>query len=314
MSFTSTHRLHALTFSSGNPITQFSDGTLDRAYEIIRQASASEAASQFSAIIAAMPGMTFRTPQVKDVLDRLTTSALCVGYDSTSTGTVALYYRKGKNRGLREAVGSSVHDKFTMTNNAFLYWTSLTAEARQVAQIDVTLKAVSADGANPMVHAGSSTLAGTSTAGPHFTIGPVEIILSSTPSWLNSIVRISVDTGVTSDDKLEGGLAYSQFASIDEMRPVMRIETNDVTVMDTFEEPQEIDGVNLFLRKLAQNDLPLANATAEHIRITGGTGMAVATRGTGLVGEFTLEIPLDMPDASTAPYAINTGVAIAATV
>lgn len=306
MSFPAVHFPHAIVFPGGD-ITQFTEFSPNRNFDILRQKSSGEAAPQFSGIIKAAPATAFATPQLKVLCDILTNSGIAIGYSAASTGTVSIFYRKGANRGMREAVASTVHDKFTLANNAFAYLESIEAIAGSIASAKAMLKAVSADGQNPFVHAGGVALSGTSAVGAVFTLGPQKV----NGTAINSVVRAALNVGIRAgEDMITDGWAYSQYASIDDVEPELIIETNDISVMDNFEEPVAVTALTSYFRKLGQNAMPVADITAAHIKITATQGMAVATEGSGLIGRYTLRITIDKPDASTFPFTINTASAV----
>ena len=131
MSFPAVHRPHAIVFPGSVYVKQFSNFSVNRQYNLYRAKAAGAEAPQWSGVDEGKPQAEFQTRDLKTVLDLLIasgTQGLVLGYSGTSTGTVSLYYRKGKNRGLREAAADLVHDRFDLTNNAMLYWTELSAE------------------------------------------------------------------------------------------------------------------------------------------------------------------------------------------
>lgn len=313
MAFPAIHRPHAIAFPGPVYLKQFSDFSVNRQFSVYRERAASAEAPQFSGVDEGKPRAEFRTRDLKAMLDLLNasgTQGLVLGYSPTATGTVSVYYRKGKNRGLREAAVSTVHDRFDLANNAMLYWTELSASqgANNRAELACVLKAISNDGANPFVHVGSSALAGTETVEYVYGMGRVKL----NGSFLNSLVSMSLANNLDADqDAGTDGLAYMQYADIEAWLPTLTLESNDASLMDTFEEPAAITTLDFWFRRLAKNGLPYPDASAVHIKFSATAGMAVAMQGQGLRAQYQLQLALDKPNDATAPYIINTAAAIA---
>jgi hypothetical protein len=313
MSFPAIHRPHAIVFPGPVYLKQFSSFSVNRAYNVYRAKAAGAEAPQWSGVDEGKPKAEFQTRDLKNVLDLLIASGqqgLVLGYSGTSTGTVNLYYRKGKNRGLRETASDLVHDRFAMTNNAMLYWTELSAEqgANNRAELSCVLKAISNDGLNPFLHTGSVAVVGTETIDYVYGMGRVKL----NGTFLDSIARMSLANNLDADQDVgTDGLAFAQYADIENWEPTLTVETNDIGIMDDFEEPVAVTTLDFWFRKLTKNGLPVADATAGHIKFSATAGMAVATEGQGVRGRYTLQITLDKVNDATAPFTINTAAAIA---
>jgi len=309
MGFGAVHRPHAIAFPGPVYVTQFTDARPNNNYAEFVERSASEAAPQWSGVIAAAPELAFDSRQLKTILDLCTDDDVAIGY-APAGGTVSVYYRKGANRGLREAVASVVHDRWDMANNAMLYWESISAEQRSLAQLTATLKAVSTDGATaPMLHVGSTALVGASAVSHVYTLGPVSI----NGAWVDSVNSARLDNNFTFDAEDESGNAYLQYYGIDEHNPKVTIETNDIGVFGDYGEGgAALSSLKLYFRKLQHGTLgPVADASAVHIKVTATLGTILVQDGAGTKGRFRVTIALEKPDATTQPFVVNTASAIA---
>jgi len=309
MGFGAVHRPHAIAFPGPTYITQFTDVRPNHNYAEFVERSASEPAPQWTGVIAAAPEIGFDSRQLKTILDLCTDQDVAIGY-APSGGTVSLYYRKGVNRGLREDVASLVHDRFDMANNAMLYWESLSAEQRSVAQITAMLKAVSTDGATaPLVHVGSAALAGNVAVSHVYTLGPVSV----NGAWVDSVISARLDNNFTFDAEDESGNAWLQYYGIDEHNPKVTIETNDIGVFaDYGSGGTALSSLKLYFRKLQHGTLgPVADATAAHVKVTATLGTILVQEGSGNKGRFRVTIALEKPDATTQPFVVDTASAIA---
>lgn len=308
------HRPDMLSFPGPVYMKQLTAFAPNRGFNLYREKSAGADAPQFSGVDYGLPMVSGGCRDLKPMLDLLNDSGedgVVIGYDAvTTTGTIAAYYRKGKNRGFREARADLVHDRFDMVNNGFFYWTEISAEQGQNNRAEMTwvLKALSNDGDNPFVHVGSAALVGTETLDSVFGLGRVKL----NGSFIDSVQKITLANNFDADqDTGSDGYAYAMYSDLENWEPTLVVETNDASVMDDFEEPVAVSALLAWFRKLTKNGLPVADATAEHIKITGAAGTAVATEAQGSRARFTLMIALDKPDDATAPFTINTAAAIA---
>jgi hypothetical protein len=313
MGFPALHRPHAIVFPGAVYLKQFSSFNTNRQFNVYRAKAYAADAPQFSGVDAGVPQADFATRDLKSVFDLIAASGsqgLVLGYAATAAGTVSIYYRKGKNRGLREAAATAVHDKFDLVNNAFLYWTELSAEqgANNRAELSCMLKAISNNGLNPFVHTGSSALAGDETITYLYGIGRVKL----NGTFLDSVNRTTLANNLGGDNDLgTDGLAYAQYSDIEDWAPTLTVESSDATLADTYEEPVAVTDLSVWFRRLTKNGLPYPDASGVHIKISATAGMAVCTQIQGSPAKFQLQITLDKPDDATAPFVINTAAAIA---
>lgn len=301
------HRPHAIAFPGPAYITQFTDCRPNNNYQEFMERSASEPAPQHTGAIGAAPEIAFDSRQLKGVIDLCTDNGVA---RSWASGTVSVYYRKGANRGLREAAAGTVHDRWDLASNACLYWNAVSADQRGLAQIEAVLKAVSTDGATaPMVHVGSTALVGTSAVDSVYTLGPVSV----NGAWLDGVVSSRIENGFTFDAEYESGNAYLQYFGIDEWNPRVTIDTNDLDVVDSFgESGTALTALKLYYRKLNKGTIgPVADATAGHVKFTASSGSIFVQEASGLKARFRVTIALSKVDAATAPFTIDTASAIA---
>lgn len=307
MGFGVIHRPHAIAFPGPAYITQFTDVRPNNNYQEFMERSASEPAPQHTGAIGAAPEVAFDSRQLKGVIDLCTDNGVA---RSLVAGTTSVYYRKGANRGLREAVDGTVHDRWDMASNACLYWNAVSADQRGLAQIEAVLKAVSTDGATaPMVHVGSTALVGTSAVDSVYTLGPVSV----NGAWLDGVASSRIENGFTFDAEDESGNKYLQYFGIDEWNPRVTIDTNDIDVVASFDEGGvALTALKLYYRKLNKGSLgPFSDATAGHIKFTAASGSIFVQEGSGLKARFRVTIALGKPDAATAPFTVDTASTIA---
>jgi len=311
MTLSNIHRPHAIELPGSVYIRQFNRFATNREYNLFRSRANSAVAPQYSGVDEGNPAVEFSTPDIKTLWDFLNasgTSGLCIGYNTVNTGSIKIYYRKSKNRGFREALTDAVHNRFDMVNNGFLYWTQISATqgSGNQAEVQATLKAISNDGTNPMVHVGSSTCPGDESVNGLYTLGPVKI----NGSFIDAIQESRLENNIDSDEIGEDGFAFPQYSDIAKWEPMATIETYDVTVMDTFEAPTAITSFYQYFRKLQKNGIPYANDEAVHLKITATVGTVVATEGANTPGRFTIQAALDAASDAAPPFAINTAAAI----
>lgn len=307
MAFSAKHRIHAIAFPSSVYITQLRELTTAKNFELFREHSTGEEAPQHSGGLMSAPDAAFRTPQLKALLDLCNggEQGLCRAYTS---GTVSLYYRKGKKRGLREAVASTVHDRFDGVNNAFLFWDSISGSAGEIAEANARLQFVSDDGdSKPLTHVGSTALAGASATADHYVIGPVYL----NGTLVDAVIDWNLDNQLTLDEAIDAGSKFKTFSAIDRWQPRLTLSSNDLTLEDTYdEEGTALTSLSIYLRKQKANGLLVPKATAEHIKITATAGSIFVPQTAGQSAATQVVVLIDKPDASTAPFTINTAIAI----
>ena len=309
MAFPAIHRPHAIKLPASTYITQFTDVRYNNQFQEFLERSTSEVQPQHTGAFGATPMIEFGSRQIKDILDECTDTAIAKAYTS---GTTILYYRKGKNRGTREAVdaGTTVHDRFDMLNSAFLYWQSLSAEQRGFAEMDCTIMGISTDGSTaPILHVGSAELSAASSAVSHlYTMGKIEL----NGTAIDSVRSTSLQNNLTVTPEDADGNDFPQYAEIEDSSPRVIIETNDVSIFDDYgEQGVALTSMNLYFRKMSKGSSgPIADVTAEHIKITASAGSIFATEGSGNKARFQIVVLLEKPAAGTDAFTVNTASAI----
>jgi hypothetical protein len=316
MGYPALHRPHAISMptTGGTAIlTQFTSFAVNKAYNVYRARAASAPIPQWSGVDEGNPEIQFGSPDLKAILDHcncaMSEQGLVVGYDPVvNTGTVAMYYRKGKNRGLREAIAATVHDRWDLVNNAMFYWRSLQAQAGRGSRavIECSLRAISNDGANPLTYVGSTALEGTEAITHLYTLGPIKL----NTVLINSVASLRIDNGIQTREFGADGLPFPQYGDIESSEPTATIETADLTLESTYGSPVALTSFAFYLRALKKDGLPYADNEAQHIKISGTAGMAVLNQVSSMPGQVSLQLAIDKVNDATAPFTVNTACAI----
>lgn len=311
MGFSAIHRPHAIVFPAVPDVvvTQLTDVRPNFNYQELVERSAAEPAPQWSGAIGAAPEIAFDSRQLKTILDLVAAGdGVCKSY-APAGGTVSVYYRQGANRGLREAVATATHNRYDLANTAMIYWNSISADQRGIAQIECALRAVSTDGiAAPIAHVGAIALSGDSAVGNVYTLGPVSL----NGAWLNSVVSARLENGFTFDAEDESGNAWQQYYGIDEWNPRVTIDLMDIDTHGTIgTSGLALTALKLYFRKLTKGTVgPVIAATAEHIKFTASAGTVLLQEGSGMKARYRITMALEKPNAATAPFTVDTASAI----
>lgn len=311
MGFPAIWRPYTLDFDGTNRITQFREVSPNLALQLFGERGSGEVVQQFTAALGGAPEITFRTPQLKRVFDVANSGDKGLVKAFTSS-TVALHYRKGKNRSLLEDtdVGTAVHARFDATNNGMLSWQSVSGSAGELAEVACRFQAVSTDGeTKPLQYVGSNALnaAGDPEAGVHYVLGGVKV----NGAFVDSVISANLDNQLEYDSGLGPGAKYPEYAAVSSWSPRLTIQTNDVESWGDYdEEGTALTSLSLFFRKVDQNGLLVAKATAEHVKITASAGTIWTQQASGTSADSQLIIDIEEPSVGTAPITINTASAI----
>lgn len=288
---------------NGTFIAQVRDVTPSRNLDELVEFAAGQTAPQYRGSHEARPEIVVVTTQVKDVLDAMTVSGLVGDF---SAGNVDLYYKAGKSKALREADASLVHLR-VRCDNAFGYWTRLTARQGAAATIELRIVPVY-DGVNiPLVATGSVALSGTSVVDHIFTLGP----LALNGSNLDALQGFEWENNVQAEEVTDSGVPYLAYGGVAAFAPRIRATTRDAGVFATYGNGTALTALAAYLRKKQKaSPAPVADVTAEHIKLTATAGDIVAPGLTGLAAEGDLMIGLEKPDAASDPFAVDTASAI----
>lgn len=245
------------------------DVTPSTVMDLMQEFAAGYPQPLFTAVRGIAPEIVIETPMVGTAI----TEFGLFGKNHTA-GNVDLYYKKVASQGVREADASLVHVRLRM-QNAFGYIQQITAGHQQEAMARIRIVSPW-DGVNePIVPAGSLALAGTPAAAEFYGLGPVDINNTA----VNGIRDLTVDLKAEVMELGDASELFHSFVAIRSVAPVITgrcleqlwpTYTLDGTALV---DDVNGDGIELYLRRKASDGGNVANATANHVKLTGRQGL-----------------------------------------
>ena len=217
---------------------------------------------QFAAAMFQQPRLTFATTAIARALGLVGISGLAIA------AATDFYFQKIAAGGTRTGGASSI--KCTGTKGIIVPQT-LEAEDKQPAVLTFALVLVSADGTTaPIAVTTGQTMPAITATDQMFVNGPVSI----NGATLDGIKSQRVDFGLDLVVEHGSGEAYPTFVGIRKRRPTISFRTTDVSFVGTAGiTAQGATDSAVYFRKVDNRGTRVANATAEHIKITVDDGL-----------------------------------------
>lgn len=257
---------HAINFPVGGvDLTQLDDLNPDFALEAFRVHSASEVTPSFTGSMSTRPVLSMATTQVKDVLDKLDLDYIAKAY---SASNIDLEFRRVDSLTGRVAIGASSNVRARMANS-LMCLNSISARIGQLATASFTLLPVSADGTTaPMVVSTGVAISATSAVQAVFEVGPVSINGTTVcvQGW-------DYNSNISMIERRCSGSPYLEYAAVERAFHVFDVDVEDITqVMTHVPAGTNLSSFTAYLRCKSQGGINVADATAQHISITGSVG------------------------------------------
>lgn len=256
---------HSINFPSGTDLTQLDDLSPEFALEAFRVHSASEVTQGFSGSMSTRPVLSMATTQVKDVLDQMDQDGIAKAF---SASNVDLEYRLVNSLTGRAALAATSNIRARLANSLFCL-NSISARIGSLATASFTLLPVSADGTTaPMVVSTGVAISATSAVQAVFEVGPVSINGSAicVQGW-------DYSSNISMIERRCSGSPYLEYAAVERAFHVFDIDVDDIgAVMSHVPAGTNVTSFTAYLRKKSQGGINVADATAQHISITGSVG------------------------------------------
>lgn len=291
---------------AGTPLGGITDISLPTNTVLQGNSSDGNIYNRFVSMFSQSPIPTFTTQSVAAALALIGVEGLAI-----ATGSVLTMYAQKRQEG-GSRVSTNNHQQFLITEG-IVFPTSLSVSQDGDATISYTI-VVRFDGTNePIIITGSATLPDTTDA-VRWGLGKV---------WLEdvaivSLTGIDIDFGITATPVFADGDVRPTHVSIDTIDPTITIKTKDPTLGISSIPLAGLVGTkantSIFLHKRLQGGQYVADATAEHLKISAAGPIAIedAFSASGAtVGEMSIIMkPYD--DGSNTPIVVTADQAIAA--
>lgn len=265
---------------------------------------------QFLAITEQRPRMAFAAKMVADALDLTGSTGQVLDASNTLIGYLAQLGGDGL------PLTGTVHRSYTM-NRGLLMPRRLTCSHRQAASLDMEAMFYSADGdAHPIAIADTVALPTLAVADVEHTLGAVKLGITGSQITFGCLTSLSVDFGNGAQTLGCDSDVYDTHVEQPGIRPVITLTGLNAAVFGSAGVPPvglkvTHAGTSIYLRKRNAGIGFVADATAEHIKLT-ADGVAVVTQHTGQ-GTSRAEVTLQLYcgwDGTNAPIVIDTSSAI----
>jgi len=255
--------------------------------------------AEYLAIMAAMGRVAFTTRDL--------TALASIGLNGVAVTTLDAYYQMLAGVSGREAYGSAKHLKVSMSSGLAVP-RMLSCGVGETAQCSFEAFAISADGAtNPITVTADQTMPDDGSVDDVWTIGPIEL---NTVDYDVGSVSIDFGLDVAQEPPTEGD-TYPKLCLIANRRPRITLTTLSAEAMATITSAGlALTSFAVYFRKLAARGTRVAEVTAEHVKISGTTGMAIPGDSSASIGGGRLATPITIVPDTSPPLTISTASAI----
>lgn len=312
MAITDEYTLYAININKTADVLlkQIVSQSMSAGLRKIIEASDGEVDPRYVAVMDQRPTMGFSTTDIKTALDLAGISGHEIDVDDGAQGALEMFFQKLAEGGTRAGAGN--HMKLAVNEGILI---PVTLSASQGGRATLTYLCVCTyDGTNnPIVIAISQDLAaGTPGTAVLWTLGPIEL----NGTLVNGIVDVSINFGIDLRIDASDGEHWARFVAIMNRQPSVSFSTPDVGLFNTLGLSGAAQGATdslVYLRKLAEGSTRVADATAEHIKITVDEGHINVEDITTEHGQRAGVTGIITPtyDGTNAILAIDTAAAIA---
>lgn len=291
-------------FSTSDTIAGIQNLNDDRGIQELVQGSDGNVLNTWIGSLLESPIIGITTTEIKAALDAVSLSGRVIDGDDTLTVWVALM---DANTGARKTGASHIS---LVINQGRLIPRILSVDSNQPAT--QLLDAIATyDGTNkPLVVTDSQTITGSSggVTGIMYTLGPVTF--NGTPQV--NLLRMSFDPGIELLIQDGDGQGYSLEATIIRRQPRFTLGFEDAAIWAAMDGLKAQPTIAIYLRKMLQNGVRVADATAEHIKFTIPLAASIPraiSSAHGAQSSFDIEI-IPYIDGSAIDMEISTASAI----
>ncbi len=305
MSLTSIHGLYGVTVGAGF-IGGITEQGAPTATEVSADALSGEAYARVLAVIKQDPKLTFTTKHLAEAL----VAASVTGVAIAAGSTVIFYAQKWLKGGMRTP-GSS-HLTYTLTEG-LLVPRSLSVQHQQDATLGYEAL-ITWDGSNdPIVLAATAAVPAASTAKELFSLGGITLGSIAIPAAQS----LEIDFGITAEQYGADSDVWPTLAAISEIKPTLTLKGLDATLVKSAGIPllgkvATHADTTIYLRKRAAGGTFVADATAEHIKLT-AAGLVTVENVFEASGNSPGTVDLKMTcefDGTNAPITVDAASAI----
>jgi len=279
------HTLYAVNIQTAEDVDLFIDQITDQNIDLgitdLLLSADGQVDPTFVAVGEQNPRLAYTSSKLATILASCWIDGLKISSDVDDDGA-EFFFQKVEAEGTR-ATGSS-HVKLTM-NKGMLIPRTITAPHNALASVELEFIPVWDETNDILVVETSQAIEGTPSVSEAFCAGPAYI----NGVQLESIQETGIDLGIAEFVAGGDGDIWQKFVAIGTRTPRITLRTLDAVSLSTFGISGTAQGVtdsDIYLRKVAKDGTRVANATAEHIKVSVDEGNITCRAITGTHGEF----------------------------
>lgn len=259
------YKLSCVVFNNGTTTTQIPQivsQNFDPQIQDVMEGGSGTLDVEFAAIMEAKPQLEFETTAIATALGIVGINAFAI------TSQCDFYFQKIAQGGT--IASGSNHIKLAATAG-IICPKRLTARQGDVAKLTYGFYGISTNGTTaPLTVSTGQALPTITSVNELFTVGPA----SFNGTALNAVQGLDLDFGMKTEIRGSDGYAYPTFAGVVSREPKVNFSGLDLAALSTF----SVNGVALtawiaYLRKISEGGTRVADATAEHVKLSGTTGL-----------------------------------------
>jgi len=257
MTTTEVIRPYCVVLNGTYTLVNLADNRVDPGFGEFERMAANATAPTFLGVLNASPLFALTTEQIKEVL-AVTTNGIFA--DLSSSNDAIFKWRYAQSAGV--GFGSNGVTA-TITDSAFLYWSSLEARQDSVANMSLAIEPIYNGTNAPLVLAADEAVTSAATDAYLYTLGPVTVgAVDIEPES----VRLDVQPNV--DRRRSGGDVWNTWIGIQSTRPVITVTSANSDLMVTAGDwPASSGTLTWYLRRLGTGGTTYADEATEHIKI-----------------------------------------------
>lgn len=301
MSVPAKYYAHSIVLPDATAITQLTELSNPLNQQDLTEMSAGDSAPLWSGTDEVNPEISFGSQDLKQFFDALGAEKIAA---DLSGGNTDVYWQRGKAFNVRETPASTAHFRARMQENSMMYWTQISAQRGQNAEVRGMIVPIF-DGTNdPIQYASGVALVGAKAVNYVFRNGPIYLngVLYST----QGIELVSNPTIAREIDNGEGSISH---VSVENYSPQLTFRTTNLAIVATVGvKGLPLTSASIYFRRRQKGGLNVANATPEHIKGTGTSGTIKARQISDAEAEVFVQFT--KPNATTEPLTWSTASAI----
>jgi hypothetical protein len=260
------------------------DQSLDPGLQELLEGGSGFVYNMFGAIKSGAPAGKVSTTDIKRILDAVGVAGMTISDEAL----VTMYFMARANGATLSAADSGKHQS-ALISNGMLIPRTLSADHQGTAKLDLDIIATTDGVIDPITYTHNADLPAAIQAAGVYTLGPIKL----NTTVVEGVSNVNLDFGLTANAEGRDSDIFPSFVSVEKIQPVLTVSTQHVDLAGTLTmegKHYTSSQVVIYLRKRAEGGTFVADATAEHIKITLGKCLVFAGQISGEPKQMALRI------------------------